>query len=128
MAGPNHKKDAAEETAGGLVISGAVIAAIALNAAKEAEGVAGFAAAKPGVKNLLAQADSPLKSVRVEAGENGITLHIYLIVREGVKIPQITAQVQKNVKSAVQNMTGKVVSKVNINIAGIGFAPAEGVH
>lgn len=124
MSGTNPKNDAAEETAGGLIISDAVIAAIALNAAKEAEGVAGFAAAKPDVKNLLAPPDSPLKSVRVEAGDTGVSLHIYLIVRDGVKIPQITAQVQKNVKSAVQNMTGKVVSKVNINIAGIEFAPA----
>ena len=72
MSGTNPKKDMAEETAGGLVISDAVIAAIALNAAKEAEGVAGFAAAKPDVKNLLAPADSPLKSVRVETGDTGI--------------------------------------------------------
>jgi len=126
MSGTKPQKDSAEETAGGLVISDAVIAAIALNAAKEAEGVAGFAAAKPDVKNLLAAQDSPLKSVRVETGDNGVTLHIYLIVREGVKIPQITAQVQKNVKSAVQSMTGKVVSKVNINIAGIECTPAAG--
>ena len=126
MSGTKPQKDSAEETAGGLVISDAVIAAIALNAAKEAEGVAGFAAAKPDVKNLLAPQDSPLKSVRVETGDNGVTLHIYLIVREGVKIPQITAQVQKNVKSAVQSMTGKVVSKVNINIAGIECTPAAG--
>lgn len=126
MSSTNPENDPTEETAGGLVISDAVIAAIALNAAKEAEGVAGFAAAKPDVKNLLVPADSPLKSVRVEAGDTGVSLHIYLIVREGVKIPQITAQVQKNVKSAVQNMTGKVVSKVNINIAGIEFAPAAG--
>jgi len=127
MPGMNSKKDETEDSTGGLVISDAVVAAIALNAAKEAEGVAGFAAAKPDVKNLLAPADSPLKSVRVEAGDTGVTIHIYILVRDGAKIPQITAQVQKNVKSAVQNMTGKVVSKVNINIAGIEFAPSGDV-
>ncbi len=110
---------------GGLVISEEVIATIAINAAKDVEGVAGFATRPPDMHSILKIGDGPLKSVKVIAGDNDIKLQIYLIIKNAKKIPSVAAEVQRNVKSAVQSMTGRVVTKVNINIAGIDFTEAD---
>lgn len=106
---------------GGLVISEEVIAAIALNAAKDIDGVAGFASRPPDVQSIFKIGDGPLKSVKVWSGENDVKLQLYLIIRDNKKIPSVAAEVQRSVKNAVQNMTGRVVTKVNISIAGIDF-------
>lgn len=121
-----ESNDKNDNNVGGLVISEEVIAAIALNAAKDVDGVAGFATRTPDVHSILKIGDGPMKSVRVWAGENDIKLHIYLNIADGKKIPTVASEVQHNVKNAVQSMTGRVVTKVNISIAGINFAePTE---
>ncbi len=112
------------DVTGGLVISQEVIAAIALNAAKDADGVSGFASRPRDLQSLLHVREDAFKSVRVWMNENEIKLHLYLTLREGSKIPTVCAQVQRAVKSAVQNMTGRVVTKVNISVAGVDFAEA----
>ena len=50
---------------GNLVISEDVIAAIALNAAKDVEGVSSFAARTPDVHSILRFGEDAIKSVRV---------------------------------------------------------------
>jgi uncharacterized alkaline shock family protein YloU len=114
----NEKKDS---NLGGLVISEEVIASIAINAAKDIDGVAGFATRPPDMHSLLKLGDSPLKSVRVWSNDNDIKLQIYLIIKDNKKIPAIAAEVQRSVKNAVQSMTGRVVTKVNVSISGIDF-------
>lgn len=120
-----EKNDKKENNIGGLVISEEVIASIALNATKDVEGVAGFAVRPPDMHSLLKKGESPLKSVRVWSGDNDIKLQIYIYIKENQKIPTIAAEVQRNVKNAVQNMTGRVVTKVNVSIAGIDFDDRE---
>ena len=111
-----------QDVVSGLVISEEVIAAIALNAAKDVEGVSGFAARPRDLQALLHIGDDMLKSVRVWVNENEIKLHLYLLLKGGTKIPAVSAQVQRAVKNAVQNMTGRVVTKVNISIVGVDFS------
>lgn len=111
-----------QDVISGLVISEEVIAAIALNAAKDVDGVSGFAACPRGLHTLLHVGDDTLKSVRVWVNENEIKLHLYLMLRGGTKIPVVSAQVQRAVKNAVQNMTERVVTKVNISIVGVDFS------
>ena len=43
----------------------------------------------------------------------------------GKKIRQVAEEVQRAVKESVQNMTGKLVSKVNVIIAGLEFDQPE---
>lgn len=111
-----------QDVVSGLVISEEVIAAIALNAAKDVEGVSGFAARPRDLQALLHIGDDMLKSVRVWVNENEIKLHLYLLLKGGTKIPAVSAHVQRAVKNAVQNMTGRVVTKVNISIVGVDFS------
>ena len=60
--------------------------------------------------------------IRDRVNENEIKLHLYLLLKGGTKIPAVSAQVQRAVKNAVQNMTGRVVTKVNISIVGVDFS------
>ncbi len=102
---------------GSLVISEEVIASIAVTASKDVEGVRGFASRPLNVKKLCK--DSASKHVEVEIQDTEIRIHIYLKVASDAKIPQLCENVQRNIKNAVQNMTGSMVSAVDITIATI---------
>ena len=106
---------------GNLVISEDVIAAIALNAAKDVEGVSSFAARTPDVHSILRFGEDAIKSVL--PSDNGVKIYIHVNITPGTKIPKVASEIQKNVKNAVQSMTGKMVSKVNVSIAGIDIKP-----
>lgn len=106
---------------GNLKISREVIATIAKTATMEIEGVEGFATFATNMKSVLTRQQPP-KAVVIELSDDIATIHMNIIVRAGVKIPDIATNVQMAVKEAVQNMTGIAVSRVNVTIAGIQFA------
>lgn len=113
-----------ETSIGGLIISEDVIAAIACNAAKDIEGVAGIATRPVDIKAVIKKANftnRSSKSVKVTEEDNDLVISIYINLREGSKIPVVAEAVQSSIKDAVQNMTGRIVSKVNVTIAGIEF-------
>ncbi len=102
---------------GRCIISEEVIATIASTAALEVEGVAGLATRIPELRNLMGSAAS--KAVAVINNENETVVDIYLNLKEGVRIPDVAGEVQREIKSAVQSMTGKPVTKINVHVAGI---------
>lgn len=110
---------------GNLIVSDEVVASIALNAAKDVEGVSGFAVGTPDVHSILKLDEGPLKVVHVASKDNDMKIYIHVLIEPGKKIPNVAAEIQKNVKDAVQNMTGQMVSKVNVIIEGMGEASKE---
>ncbi len=104
---------------GNLVISEDVIASIAVNASKDVEGVSGFAPRPVNLQNFYKFSDSASKYVDVIMSDTDIKVHIYLKVKQDAKIQQLSEQVQQNIKNAVQNMTGTMVSEVDITISTI---------
>lgn len=107
---------------GELVISEEVISAIATNAAKDVEGVAGFSNRPVDVMNTIKKGSLKVMSpVRVLADGDDLNISIYVNMRPGIKIRKVAEDVQVAVKDSVQNMTGRLVSKVNVIIAGIEF-------
>lgn len=107
---------------GELVISEEVISAIATNAAKDVEGVAGFSNRPVDVMNTIKKGSLKVMSpVRVLADGDDLNISIYVNMRPGIKIRKTAEDVQVAVKDSVQNMTGRLVSKVNVIIAGIEF-------
>ena len=112
---------------GSLQISTDVIAKIARCAAMEIDGVADVACGtqqSKKAKELLEMVNlQPPVTVEMREGTADITLN--LIVRFGTCVPVMAEKVQKNVKSAVQNMTRVTVSRVNLIVAGLASeAPA----
>ncbi|MDR2559883.1 MAG: Asp23/Gls24 family envelope stress response protein [Oscillospiraceae bacterium] len=110
---------------GNLKVSEEVVAKIAFLAASEVEGVALEANGK---RLLRAETRSPagkvLRPVPVKAKLSRETaeIDISVIVRAGYKAAAVGVSVQQAIKTAVQNMTGIAVSKINVKIAGIRLA------
>ena len=108
---------------GGIFISNDVIASIAANAAKDIEGVSGFAL-KTGTRT--AGAADNAKAVKVLSQDNDVKIQIGIRVKNGVNLQTVSMAIQRSIKNAVQSMTGKVVTKVNVAVQGIDFdAPNE---
>ena len=72
-----------------------------------------------GITNMLGT--KRMKGIKVEITDKSISIDVYLIVEYGVKIPDIAWDVQDKVKKVVEEMTGMVVTAVNIHIQGINF-------
>ncbi len=104
----------------GPVISDDVIATIAINAAKDVEGVIEIGYKPKDAKSYCPFSDSEnLKHVKVTRFDNDVKLHMYIILDSVSKIQDVTTKVQQAVKSAVQGMTGQIVTKVDVTVSGI---------
>ncbi|MEG0978781.1 MAG: Asp23/Gls24 family envelope stress response protein [Oscillospiraceae bacterium] len=110
-----------DELTSGLVISEEVIASIAMSAAEDVEGVSSFATRPTDVQTVFKVGGKSLKHVKVTTIDNEIKLHLFINIANNAKIPVVCSAVQHAVKNAVQSMTGRIVTKVNVSIAGIDF-------
>jgi uncharacterized alkaline shock family protein YloU len=112
---------------GNLVISEEVISSIAINAAKDVEGVSSFSNRPVDVISTIKKGSLKVMSpVRVSQNGEDISVSIYINIEPNKKIKSVAQNVQTNVKEAIQNMTGRLVSKVNVVIAGIDFEESAG--
>jgi uncharacterized alkaline shock family protein YloU len=104
---------------GSVKIASDVVTVIASIAATEVKGVAGMSG---GFTNDIVEkfgVKSSGKGIKVQVGETDAAIDLYLVVEYGVRIPDVSWEVQQNVKKAVETMTGLKVSEVNIHIQGI---------
>jgi len=107
---------------GTIKISDEVVKVIAGLAAIDIKGVAGMSGGLVGgIAELLGKKNLS-KGIKVEVGEKEAAIDIYIIIDYGVRIPDIAADIQTRVKSAVERMTGLVVVEVNVNVQGVAFA------
>ena len=107
---------------GELVISNEVISSIAINAAKDVDGVSSFHSGPVDVVNTIKQGSLKVMSpVRITQDGEKMDVSIYINLLPNKKIKSVSENVQHNVAEAILNMTGKEVSKVNVIIAGIDF-------
>ena len=104
---------------GEVKIADEVVTVIAGLAATEVEGVASMAGnitnelvGRLGMKNLS-------KGVKVDVLDTSVSVDLTLTMEYGYSIPEVCAQVQDRVKSAIENMTGLSVIDVNVKIAGV---------
>lgn len=111
----------ASTPSGNLVISEEVIGAIAVNAAKDVEGVAALLPRPADVRSALRIGDGVLRLVNIAAVDSEIKIHLYIKLKSGAKLPLVCEKVQTRVKDAVQSMTGRVVSRVDVSVLGIDF-------
>lgn len=110
------------EITNNLNISEDVIGIIAGIAAAEVEGVSGMTLGLvDGINQILGSNKKYSKGVKVELEGNEVVIDLYVIVKYGVKIPDVAFSIQNSVKSSVETMTGLNVKAVNINVQGITF-------
>lgn len=110
-----------QPSAGSLKISQEVIASIAEYAISEIDGVSGLAPITPSFTGWLLEKQT-VKPVSIMVNEGVAVIDLRICVKSPVRIPELSHKIQSAVKEAVQNMTGVVVSRVNLHIAGIEFA------
>ena len=110
------------EIANNLTISEDVIGIIAGIAAAEVEGVSGMTLGLvDGINQILGNNKKYSKGVKIELDGNSVVIDLYVIVRYGVRIPDVAFSIQNAVKSQVETMTGLNVQSVNINVQGVTF-------
>ncbi|MFT8314653.1 MAG: Asp23/Gls24 family envelope stress response protein [Clostridium sp.] len=109
-------------------ISDEVVEVIAGLAAAEIKGVMGMSASLVGgISQMLSGKKNLSKGVKVNLGEDNASIDLYLVVQYGIKIPEVAASVQKNVKKAVESMTGLNVSGVNVYVQNVILPKEEAV-
>ena len=108
------------EEHGSINISEEVVAAIAMNAACEVEGVVSMLSVGGNVSDLMKKNSN--RGVKMNYVEDSIVLDLYLTVRYGHPIPEIAQNVQKTVASTVDATTGFTVGAVNVHIGAISIS------
>ena len=114
------------EENGSINISEEVIAAIAVGAVREVEGVSGMMTGMGGsvtdLMNNRKNAQKGAKGVKIDMTGTALALDLYLTVQYGHAIPEVAENAQKAVISAVEAMTGCSVGAVNIHVGGVTLA------
>ncbi len=104
---------------GNLKVSNDVIVKIAELAAAEISGVATENGRLMTSKSCAGIASFFSSPVQASVSKEAAVINVSIITEQGFKAVNVASSVQESVKSAVQNMTGIPVSKVNINVVGI---------
>ena len=101
---------------GGVIISEEAVSSIVTNAAKDVNGVTGFSNKPDDVVSTIKKGSLKVMSpVRVFQDGDDLDISVYINIASGIKIQPVAEDVQR----VVQNMTGKLVSKVNVIIASV---------
>jgi len=117
----NMEKKEMHGSLGSIRIADEVVSIISGLAATEVAGIAGMSGGLVGgIAEMLGKKNFA-KGVKVEVGEREAAVDLYIIVKYGVRIPDVALAVQENVKTAIETMTGLRVVEVNIHVQGVGF-------
>ena len=122
----NEKDVVKKETGLGTIrVADEVVSIIAGLATTEVDGIAGMSGGiAGGIAEILGRKNFS-KGVKVEVGEKEAAVDLYIIVKYGIRIPEVALAAQENVKRAIETMTGLSVVEVNVHVQGVGFPEEE---
>ncbi len=113
------KKPEIENDMGKISIADDVVATIAGLAATEVEGVASMTGTWSGeIVERLGRKNYG-KGIKVAVEDDFTTIEVFLSIEYGYAIPAVANNVQKEIKMAVETMTGLKVSSVMVNIVAV---------
>ncbi|MDR1495885.1 MAG: Asp23/Gls24 family envelope stress response protein [Clostridiales Family XIII bacterium] len=115
MSEQNDRRDI-----GGVLVAPEVIVTYISGAVTETPGVAELAGniSDTITKKILGN-ESKFKGIKIDGGENGYTIDIYIVVKYGERIPDIAWNVQKNVKAALDGVMDIIIENINIHVQGV---------
>ena len=117
---PVAKADVDLQNGGTISYANEVIATIAGVAANEIEGIAGMCVSG-GISEILGRNKNITRGVKVEVGSQEAAVDLYIIVEYGYPIQQVSAEVQENVRRALESLTGLHVVRVDVHVQGVSF-------
>jgi uncharacterized alkaline shock family protein YloU len=117
-----------KEQLGNIRIADEVVSIVAGLAATEVDGVAGMSGGiAGGIAEMLGRKNLT-KGVKIEAGENECVVDLFVIMDYGHSIPDVSWNIQSNVKEAIEGMTGLDVIEVNVHVQGVHLPEKEENH
>ncbi len=114
------KVDVDLSNGGTITYANEVIATIAGVAANEVDGVAGMSVSG-GISDIWSRNKNITKGVKVEVGSQEAAVDLYLIVEYGQPIQKVGAEVQENVRKALESLTGLHVVRIDVHVTGVSF-------
>ncbi|MBN1427199.1 MAG: Asp23/Gls24 family envelope stress response protein [Anaerolineae bacterium] len=107
-----------------ITIAPSVLITIARQAAIDVKGIARMGTIPIDVTHLLK--GNPMGSgVVLEIEEGKVSLEVYLIVKPGVSMRDVSKEVQNSVTRSIQELVGMEVIKVNVHIEDVDFTPGD---
>ncbi len=108
------------DESGTVKISDEVVAIVAGIATSQVEGVSSMSGGiAGGIAELLSGKKNATKGIKVDIKDGKAVIDIHITVMYGVKIPEVSWDIQEKVKADIESMTGLEVLKVNIHVEGI---------
>ena len=110
------------EENGSINISEEVIAAIAVGAVRDVEGISGIMTGVGGnVTDLMMKknAQKGVRGVKIDMTGMAMTLDLYVTVKFGHPIPEVAENAQKAVAGAIEAMTGCTAGAINVHVGGV---------
>ena len=104
---------------GQIQIANEVLAIVSGTAALEVEGVAASHSVSDASGRFAKRNFS--RGVKIAMKDDIVTVEIAIIVKFGHKIHEVSEEVQKRVKTALETMVGMTVMEVNVNVVGVHF-------
>ncbi len=114
----NSEEEIPEENLG-IKISNDAVATYAGIAVSEVKGVYGKGGTFSGITEALSGKKNITKGIKVEVDEKTAKIDVNIVVIYGARIPDVAFEIQSRVKKTVENMTGLMVSEVNVNVLGV---------
>ncbi len=112
---------------GKVVFAPDVVATIAGLAASEVKGVSGLVGTViEGISGIFTKKNLT-KGVHVEVGQEEAAVDLSINVKYGFRIQDVCAEVQKEVKNAIETMTALRVVEVNVFVQSVTFEEPERV-
>lgn len=108
-------------TNGSLAVSAGVVREIAQSAAIEVEGVAGIAPSVTQYHKKLFSGKVQKDPVQVKMNEGVALVKVAILLKPDAKADVVSQKVQKDIKQAVQSMTGIAVTQVDVFVADVVF-------
>jgi len=118
-----------ENEAGTIRISENVIAAVVRKYTLEVQGVIGFAGAGfvGGLTDMITRRNYE-HSVTVDLDGDAVNISVTLVLEFGVRIPDVAQIVQETIRTRVEELTGKQVTKVEVIVQDLQELPLPGVE
>ena len=102
-------------------ISEEIVCKTAVKAVLDVPGVARLSDSfTDNLSKMLYNKDTENSGVKVNVGDDGLTIDVFVIVDFGVKIPQLAWDIQNAVKSSVSKITEIELNAINIHVQGVG--------
>lgn len=101
-----------------LHVSEDAVAEIIVNTLKEIDGVYGIAPVNKNIRQVLMKQES-IGDISIGLVGDALSVTIGVLLNDGAKAVAVSENIQEKVKSAVQNMLGLTVVKVNVTVRGM---------